>query len=139
MTRAPKRPRDPNQLARFIVDVATGKIEDRAPTPEEQGKSAKAVARGKAGGSKAGASPESAKGRYSPAECIGAKKERIEGNPDRAHVSMSYVERSNLTIRMHMRRFTRLTNGFSKKVENRAYHVALHMMYYNFVRIHSTL
>ncbi|MEJ0094969.1 MAG: IS1 family transposase [Methylocella sp.] len=86
-----------------------------------------------------GASPESAKGRYSPAECTGARKERIEGNPDFEHVSTSYVERSNLTVRMHMRRFTRLTNGFSKKIENHAYAVALHMMYYNFVRIHSKL
>lgn len=86
-----------------------------------------------------GASHESAKGRYSPAECIGIEKKRIEGEPDPKHVSTSYVERSNLTMRMHMRRFTRLTNGFSKKVENHAYAVALHMMYYNFVKLHSKL
>jgi IS1 family transposase len=86
-----------------------------------------------------GASPESAKGRYSPAECIGVTKQRIEGNPDPQHVSTSYVERSNLTQRMHNRRFTRLTNGFSKKFENHAYSVALFAMYYNFVKQHSTL
>ena len=86
-----------------------------------------------------GPTSEAAKGRYSPAECIGARKMPIEGKPDPKHISTSFSERSNLTIRMHARRFTRLTNAFSKKVDNHAHAVALHMMYYNFVRIHKTL
>jgi len=77
--------------------------------------------------------------RYSPAPCIGAVKQRISGNPDKTKVSTSYVERQNLTMRMNIRRFTRLTNAFSKKVENLFYAVALHFMYYNFCRIHQTL
>jgi hypothetical protein len=70
---------------------------------------------------------------------IGAKKERIEGSPDMKHVSTSYAERNNLNVRMHSRRMTRLTNAFSKKIENHAHAMALHFLYYNFVRIHKTL
>jgi len=81
---------------------------------------------------------ESAKGRYSPAECIGARKEIIEGDPDWNHVSTSYAERRNLSMRMHMRRFTRLTNAFSKKVENHMHMVALYTVFYNWTRIHKT-
>lgn len=85
-----------------------------------------------------GSEPQGEK-RYSPAICLGAKMKAISGNPDPKHISTSFAERQNLTMRMHMRRFTRLTNAFSKKLENHAYAVALHQMYYNFVRIHQTL
>ena len=77
--------------------------------------------------------------RYSPAECIGCERKAIMGYPDPKHVSTSYIERANLTMRMGMRRFTRLTNGFSKKIENHSAAVAIHMMHYNFTRIHKTL
>ena len=78
-------------------------------------------------------------GRYSPAACIGTKTAVITGTPNPDHISTSYVERANLTMRMSMRRFTRLTNGFSKKAENHAHAVAIHFMYYNFGRYHQTL
>ena len=85
-----------------------------------------------------GESPEAEK-RYSPAECIGCRRQAITGNPDPAHISTSFVERQNLTMRMHMRRFTRLTNAFSKKFENHVHMVALYTVWYNWVRIHKTL
>lgn len=86
-----------------------------------------------------GTAPESAKGRYSPAECLGTHKAPIEGKPDPEHISTSYAERANLSMRIGMRRFTRLTNAFSKKAENHAHALAIYFMHYNFVRIHQTL
>jgi IS1 family transposase len=77
--------------------------------------------------------------RYSPAVCIGCEMKPVSGDRDPKHVSTSYVERQNLTMRMHMRRFTRLTSAFSKKIDNHAYAVALHVMYCNYVRIHQSL
>ncbi len=77
--------------------------------------------------------------KYSPAECTGCKKTRVMGDPRPKFISTSYVERQNLTMRMHMRRFTRLTNAFSKKVENHCYAIALHFVYYNFCKIHQSL
>ena len=77
--------------------------------------------------------------RYSPAECIGAEKRPIVGNPDDAFISTSFAERQNLTMRMRMRRFTRLTNAFSKKIENHEHSIAIYAMHYNFVRRHQTL
>src|SRR6266513_1015071 len=86
-----------------------------------------------------GKSEEGPETRYSPAVCMGARKAIISGSPDYSHISTSHIERQNLTMRMSMRRFTRLTNAFSKKIENHSAAVALYMMYYNFGRKHLTL
>jgi hypothetical protein len=83
-------------------------------------------------------SPEAAR-RYSPSECVGTRTENVTGSPDPKHVSTSYAERGNLTMRMAMRRFTRLTNAFSKKLDNHAHMVALYALWYNFVRVHKSL
>lgn len=77
--------------------------------------------------------------RYSPAVCTGAEKRVVTGDPAERHISTSYIERSNLTMRMSIRRFTRLTNAFSKKIENHAAHVAIHFFFYNFCRPHASL
>src|SRR5689334_19766730 len=77
--------------------------------------------------------------RYSPAKFTSETKEVIRGNPNPKHISTSFVERANLTMRMHMRRFTRLTNGFSKKVENHAHMVALYSVWYNWIKVHKSL
>jgi hypothetical protein len=83
--------------------------------------------------------PEDAKGRYSPAECTGIQKTIISGKPVMKNISTSHVERSNLTMRMHNRRFTKLTNGFSKKFENHLHAVSLFVMNYNYCKVHQTL
>jgi IS1 family transposase len=86
-----------------------------------------------------GASSDNPESRYSPATCIGCRTGVLAGNPDPKHISTSFVERQNLSMRMGMRRFTRLTNGFSKKLENHGHMVALYFMHYNFCRVHKTL
>jgi IS1 family transposase len=86
-----------------------------------------------------GKEPAAGEARYSPPACIGARKKRIMGHPDRKHISTSFAERQNLTLRMGNRRFTRLTNGYSKKMDNHRHMIAIHFMFYNFCRIHHTL
>jgi IS1 family transposase len=86
-----------------------------------------------------GAAPDTPETRYSPATCIGCRTGILAGSPDPKHISTSFVERQNLTMRMSMRRFTRLTNAFSKKIENLRHAVAIHYMHYNFCRVHKTL
>ncbi len=85
-----------------------------------------------------GPAPEGQR-RYSPPECIGTRKARIISNPEQEHVSTSYVERQNLTMRMSMRPFTRVTNAFSKKIDNHCHALALYFVWYNWIRIHKTL
>lgn len=82
---------------------------------------------------------DSPAGRYSPPKCVGCRRERVRGNPNRKHITTSHIERSHLTTRMNVRRMTRLTNAFSKKVENLRHAMALHFVYYNFCRVHMTL
>ena len=84
-----------------------------------------------------GSSGDNPEARYSPATCIGCRTGVLSGSPDPKHISTSYVERQNLSMRMGMRRFTRLTNGFSKKFENHGHQVALYFMHYNYCRVHS--
>ncbi len=85
------------------------------------------------------APPQTGSTRYSPAECCGTRTHRVSGNPDPAHISTSFVERQNLSMRMSIRRFTRLTNAFSKKIENHVHAISIYFMHYNFCRVHQTL
>ncbi len=138
-------PRDGLSARIFVNDLA-GRLADRIQlTSDGLGAYLKAVEKAFQGKVdyaqlvKIYGSPTDGEKRYSPAECIGCERHLIDGDPDPGHISTSYIERANLTMRMGMRRFTRLTNAFSKKIENHAAAVALHMMHYNFVRIHQTL
>jgi IS1 family transposase len=135
------------QSAIALMDDLRGRIENRVQLTTDGHRAYLEAVEGAFGGDVDyaqliklyGAVPESAKGRYSPADCIGARKEAIEGDPDMKHVSTSYVERQNLNMRMGMRRFTRLTNAFSKKFENHFHMIALYTLFYNFARIHKTV
>ena len=138
--------RDAEFASAFMTDVA-GRLANRVQLTTDGHKPYLTAVENAFGGSidyamlvkmygKAGEKPNT---RYSPAECIGCKKTPISGEPEKQFVSTSFIERQNLTIRMRMRRFTRLTNAFSKKIENHEHAIALHYMVYNFARIHQTL
>jgi IS1 family transposase len=114
---------DGNRLYLFAINTAFGQDIDYAVLMKLYG----------------GSSSATAEVRYSPAECVGCEKKPKIGEPDPKHISTSYVERQNLTMRMQMRRFTRLTNAFSKKIESHVASIAIHYMNYNFCRIHQTL
>jgi len=137
--------RDADYAHEFIQDVA-GRLANRVQLTTDGHKAYLEAVEGAFGADidyamlvKQYGAPVGAPGRYSPGECTGAIKTRVEGRPDAKHVSTSYAERQNLTMRMSMRRFTRLTNAFSKKAENHAHMVALYTTWYNFVRQHKTL
>jgi len=137
--------RDASTAIEFVSDLA-GRLADRVQLTSD-GLGAYLSAVGKAFNGavdyaqlvKVYSQPVEGPKRYSPADCIACERKAIIGNPDPDHISTSYIERANLTMRMGMRRFTRLTNGFSKKIENHFAAVALHMMHYNFARVHQTL
>jgi IS1 family transposase len=137
--------RDAGTAFEFMQDLA-GRLENRIQITTDGYRVYLEAVEGAFGGSvdfamlvKLYGVPSEAETRYSPAECIGTRVETIQGTPDPKHISTSFVERQNLTMRMGMRRFTRLTNGFSKKAENLGHAIALHFMHYNFCRIHQTL
>jgi len=140
-------PRDLQEARRFLRDLASrvsGRVQITtdgynlysASVPEAFGKAVDYAQLVKVYGNEQSNKPEK---RYSPGVCLEAIPNRVSGNPDPKHISTSYVERQNLTMRMSMRRFTRLTNAFSKKVENLAAAVSLHFAHYNYCRVHKTL
>jgi IS1 family transposase len=137
--------RDAEYANAFMLDVAD-RLENRVQLTTDGHKAYLEAVEGAFGAEvdyaqlvKIYSTPPEAEKRYSPPVCVGTNKEVIEGEPRRRHVSTSYVERQNLTMRMQMRRFTRLTNAFSKKFENHAHMVALYTVWYNFVKQHKAL
>ena len=134
------------ETAKFFIDTMASRLATRVQLTSDGHKPYLAAVEGAFGADvdyamlikHYGPSPEGPR-RYSPAECVGITTKVIEGNPDPKHISTSYVERQNLSMRMHMRRFTRLTNAFSKKFESHVNMIALYTVFYNWVRIHKTL